>query len=151
MRDLIHQKKEGLQTLESIYQNPVELSVEKLSSTKRTELYSLFLSNLPLSLCLCVSLPLSVFFYLCAAPLPLFIPAPHSHTQGRHLNLKFMVPRIPGLQRILELLELSAQIVCISLHLKSDVFLIFSMKSVIWIYCSRFAFQHNNTIILHLN
>lgn len=38
----------------------VELSVEKLSSTQRTELYSVSL-NLPLSLCLCVSLPLSVF------------------------------------------------------------------------------------------
>lgn len=114
------------------------------------ELYSLSLSNLPLSLCLCFSASLC-FFYLCASPLSLSIPDPHSHTQGRHLNLKFMVPGIPGLQLILELLELSGWIVCISLHLKSEVFLIFSVKSVIWIYCSRFAFQHNNTIILHLN
>ena len=62
--------------------------------------------NLPLSLCLCFSASLC-FFYLCASPLSLSIPDPRSHTQGRHLNLKFMVPGIPGLQLILELLELS--------------------------------------------
>ena len=106
MRDLIHQKKEGLQTLEAFIRTQLSVVLRSCAPLRGLELHSLSLRPAFVSVFMCFSASLC-FFSLFASPLSLSIPAPHSHTQGRHLNLKSMLPGIPGLQPILELSELS--------------------------------------------